>query len=59
MRELLYILLYECYHSRSFLYGTFFQEILQLGAASIASNIPVLSTDDLADQVAEVLNFFG
>ncbi|KAK4757858.1 hypothetical protein SAY87_019159 [Trapa incisa] len=31
----------------------------ELGAARIASNIPVLSTDDLADQVAEVLNFFG
>ncbi|KAJ4959503.1 hypothetical protein NE237_026614 [Protea cynaroides] len=31
----------------------------ELGAARISSNIPVLSVDDLADQVADVLDFFG
>ncbi|OWM86578.1 protein NDL2 [Punica granatum] len=31
----------------------------ELGAATVASDVPVLSTNDLADQVAEVLNFFG
>ncbi|PKI63119.1 hypothetical protein CRG98_016495, partial [Punica granatum] len=30
----------------------------ELGAATVASDVPVLSTNDLADQVAEVLNFF-
>ncbi|KAK9083872.1 hypothetical protein Scep_030343 [Stephania cephalantha] len=34
-------------------------EFLQLGASAIASNLPLLSVDDLADQVAEVLEFFG
>lgn len=33
--------------------------MLQLGAASIDTDVPILSADDLADQVAEVLNFFG
>ncbi|URE16715.1 Ndr family [Musa troglodytarum] len=33
--------------------------VLQLGAAPISSDEPVLSLDQLADQVAEVLNFFG
>ncbi|XP_042500422.1 protein NDL1-like isoform X2 [Macadamia integrifolia] len=31
----------------------------QLGAAAISSDIPVPSVDDLADQVADVLDFFG
>ncbi|KAK9086801.1 hypothetical protein Syun_029195 [Stephania yunnanensis] len=31
----------------------------ELGASAIASNLPLLSVDDLADQVAEVLDFFG
>ncbi|OVA08469.1 Ndr [Macleaya cordata] len=31
----------------------------ELGAAKISSDIPVPSVDDLADQVAEVLDFFG
>ncbi|CAA7397309.1 unnamed protein product [Spirodela intermedia] len=31
----------------------------ELGAARIASNVPIPSVDDLADQVADVLNFFG
>ncbi|KAF6162743.1 hypothetical protein GIB67_029012 [Kingdonia uniflora] len=31
----------------------------QLGAYAISSDVPLLSVDDLADQVAEVLNFFG
>ena len=31
---------------------------LQLGAAPIPSDVPVLSVDDLADQVADVLDFF-
>ncbi|PKA63666.1 Pollen-specific protein SF21 [Apostasia shenzhenica] len=35
------------------------QELLQLGAAPISSDVPVPSVDDLADQVAEVLDFFG
>ena len=33
--------------------------VLQLGAAPISSDEPVLSLDQLADQVAEVLDFFG
>ncbi|KAF5726167.1 pollen-specific protein SF21 [Tripterygium wilfordii] len=36
----------------------FLQETLQLGAASISTEDPVLSADDLADQIVEVLNFF-
>ncbi|KMZ71914.1 Pollen-specific protein SF21 [Zostera marina] len=31
----------------------------ELGAAPISSDIPIPSVDDLADQVAEVLDFFG
>ncbi|QHN88156.1 Pollen-specific protein [Arachis hypogaea] len=31
----------------------------ELGAPEIAPDYPVLSVDDLADQIAEVLNFFG
>ncbi|XVF09450.1 hypothetical protein REPUB_Repub07fG0093600 [Reevesia pubescens] len=31
----------------------------ELGANVISSDVPLLSVDDLADQVAEVLNFFG
>uniref|UniRef100_A0A5B7AAI8 Putative pollen-specific protein SF21 n=1 Tax=Davidia involucrata TaxID=16924 RepID=A0A5B7AAI8_DAVIN len=31
----------------------------ELGAAVISSEVPLLSVDDLADQVAEVLDFFG
>ncbi|OIV97683.1 hypothetical protein TanjilG_12440 [Lupinus angustifolius] len=37
----------------------FLQELLQLGAAAIDPDDPILSVDDLADQIAEVLNFFG
>ncbi|RYR06035.1 hypothetical protein Ahy_B06g085838 isoform B [Arachis hypogaea] len=37
----------------------FVQELPQLGAPEIAPDYPVLSVDDLADQIAEVLNFFG
>ncbi|MQM10963.1 hypothetical protein Taro_043860 [Colocasia esculenta] len=37
----------------------FAQEFLQLGAAPICSDSPVPSVDDLADQVADVLDFFG
>lgn len=32
--------------------------VLQLGAAPIPSDVPVPSVDDLADQVADVLDFF-
>jgi hypothetical protein len=32
---------------------------LQVGADVISSDAPLLSVDDLADQVAEVLDFFG
>ncbi|XP_077209931.1 protein NDL1-like isoform X2 [Tasmannia lanceolata] len=35
------------------------REFSQLGAAAISSDIPVLSVDDLADQVADVLDYFG
>ncbi|XP_068653599.1 protein NDL2-like isoform X2 [Aristolochia californica] len=31
----------------------------ELGAAAIPSNVPLANVDDLADQVAEVLDFFG
>ncbi|THG01548.1 hypothetical protein TEA_016833 [Camellia sinensis var. sinensis] len=34
-------------------------EFVQLGAAVIPSDVPLLSVDDLADQVAEVVDFFG
>ncbi|RWV79959.1 hypothetical protein GW17_00058840, partial [Ensete ventricosum] len=33
--------------------------ILQLGAAPISADEPTLSVDQLADQVAEVLDYFG
>lgn len=42
-----------------FLIRYFFQELLQFGAAAISDDEPVLSVDDLADQIAEVLNHFG
>jgi len=32
---------------------------LQLGADVISSDEPLLCVDDLADQVAEVLDYFG
>lgn len=32
---------------------------MQLGAAPISPNAPIPSVDDLADQVADVLDFFG
>ncbi|KAK8963340.1 Pollen-specific protein SF21 [Platanthera guangdongensis] len=35
------------------------QEFLQFGAAPISMDVPVPSVDDLADQVADVLDFFG
>lgn len=35
------------------------QEFLQLGAGPICRDDPVLSVDDLADQILEVLNYFG
>ncbi|RDX78875.1 Pollen-specific protein SF21 [Mucuna pruriens] len=34
-------------------------ELLQLGADVISSDEPLLCVDDLADQIAEVLDFFG
>ncbi|XP_059439541.1 protein NDL1-like isoform X1 [Corylus avellana] len=34
-------------------------ESLQVGADSISSDVPLFSVDDLADQVAEVLDYFG
>lgn len=40
-------------------YFSFAQEFLQLGADVISSEEPLLNVDDLADQVAEVLDFFG
>jgi hypothetical protein len=38
---------------------SFVQDILQLGADLISSDEPLLCVDDPADQVAEVLVFFG
>lgn len=38
---------------------TFYQELLQLGAEAITPSAPLLSVDDLADQIAEVLDYFG
>ncbi|XLR47402.1 hypothetical protein S83_032062, partial [Arachis hypogaea] len=35
------------------------KELLQLGAPEIVPDYLILSVDDLADQIAEVLNFFG
>jgi len=35
------------------------EKIMQLGAALILSSTPVASVDDLADQIADVLDFFG
>lgn len=32
---------------------------MQLGAHEISSDVPLLSVDDLAEQVVEVLDFFG
>lgn len=32
---------------------------MQLGADEIYSDFPLLNVDDLAEQVAEVLDFFG
>ncbi|CAH1444632.1 unnamed protein product [Lactuca virosa] len=34
-------------------------QLLQLGAAAMSYNDPLLSVDDLADLVAEVLDYFG
>lgn len=42
-----------------FLIWDFLQELLQLGADAVSLDEPALSADDLADQIAEVLNFFG
>lgn len=49
----------ECDNSSLFLIWHFLQELLQLGAAAISPDDPVLSVEDLADQIAEVLNYFG
>lgn len=45
--------------NKLYLIWYFLQELLQLGAAAISSDEHVLSVDDLADQIAEVLNYFG
>lgn len=37
----------------------FFKVLLQLGAAQIPLDTPVPSVNDLADQVTDVLDFFG
>ena len=49
----------ECDVLPVFLMRHFLQELLQLGAATISPDDPLLSVDDLADQIAEVLNYFG
>lgn len=46
-----------CYSHNSFI--PFAQEFLQLGAASLCLEDPVPSVDDLADQIIEILNYFG
>ena len=35
------------------------QELLQLGAAAICPDDPVPSVEDLADQIIEILDYFG
>ncbi|XLU26986.1 hypothetical protein S245_063052, partial [Arachis hypogaea] len=35
------------------------KELLQLGAPEIVPDYPIPSVDDLADQIAEILKFFG
>lgn len=35
------------------------QELFQAGAAPICPDKPIPSVDDLADQVVDVLDFFG
>ncbi|XP_058074060.1 protein NDL1-like isoform X2 [Magnolia sinica] len=42
-----------------FITSAFTISVLQLGAAAISPKIPVPSADDLADQVANVLDYFG
>lgn len=42
-----------------YLFLGFVQESLQLGAAAICPNDPILSVEDLCDQILEVLNYFG
>ena len=46
----------ESYYSHNFSSGTF---IRVLGAAAICPEDPVPSVGDFADQIIEVLNFFG
>lgn len=41
-----------------FLSWYFLQELLQFGAAIIKPSDPVPSVDDLAEQIAEVLDYF-
>ena len=45
--------------NRQFLISYFLQELFQLGAETISPNEPLLSADDLVDQIADVLNYFG
>ena len=49
----------ECYNYLVSYHLVLVQELLQLGAAAIDPDYPILSADDLADQIAEVLNFLG
>ena len=37
----------------------FCQELLQLGAAVAGPDEPLLTVDELADQIAEILDYFG
>lgn len=49
-----------CVFIQQYTYGFLSRFVFfQLGAAPISSDIPIPSVDDLADQVAEVLDFFG
>ena len=43
----------------SYLILCFLQELVQLGASAISLDDPLYSVDDLVDQIAEVLDFFG
>jgi hypothetical protein len=49
----------EYYYLPSFSPLELQQEFLQLGAAAICNDNPIPSAEDLADQIVEVLNYFG
>ncbi|XP_022880368.1 protein NDL2-like isoform X2 [Olea europaea var. sylvestris] len=48
----------ECFYSHQFISETY-PRVLQLEAAAISPDEPVLSVDGLTDQIAEILDYFG